>query len=423
MKDEQSGVDLEKAKEEMQRHFYRSAIDYITDTVELSKLTKSINYALQGDGIYAIAKNRIGKFILRIVEREFPGLPKQFNGNKLILDVPKIPSSVYYQIKKFFTDISQSMGEAEAFCQVYYDLVEKRYIVHVPEQVVSKAAVNYDAINNLNNANPERYILVFEIHSHNTMGAFWSGTDDSDEKDTRFFGVLGELDKEVIGEKYRTMVLGTYVDISKDIIFDFSKDNQIDKAAIFNLLNNIQEDKVDAKSVMDIINLRPEPSYPTSWRTNIKQHSRAVTPEYQTTSTPWKANSLGMPAGRNWSGNSSEDWEWGNNPISTKKSYKSRWDEQDDYDNAWGTSVIRAQSNDPEHMAWAAIREGEIQAGFTLHDIEEEFVTAALNTVAATIDEDSVEDMLEFLDDYGHEEVMMQWFATYKKRKAKKAKA
>ena len=42
---------------------------------------------------------------------------------------------------------------------------------------------------------PERYLHVMDVHSHNTMVARFSRTDDRDEQATRLYMVIGRLDR------------------------------------------------------------------------------------------------------------------------------------------------------------------------------------------------------------------------------------
>ena len=261
-------------EEEALRNQFLLAINgYHVGEVEDDKLTKINEYVIQGDGIYLIVKNKIGKFVQRIHSHNFPGLPKQFEAeNKVFLKVPLIPASIYYQIKAWFTDICTEMGDNEAFCQVYLNTHTGKYQVHVPKQKVSKASVNYDAEDTpATESDPDgKYLLVYECHSHNSMGAFWSGTDNADEKNTRFYGVFGQLDKEDYAEKHRYIILGKEVDIKREHIFDFSEEKKISKEEILNLLSNKSEDLVDKAEVLKLLNKKDEADYPESWTEQIE---------------------------------------------------------------------------------------------------------------------------------------------------------
>ena len=73
--------------------------------------------------------------------------------------------------------------------------------------------------------NPQRYIWVLDIHSHNTMGAFFSGTDSADEISTRVFGVMGQISKGTTQRvnftcKWRAGVNGKFVELNAADIWD-----------------------------------------------------------------------------------------------------------------------------------------------------------------------------------------------------------
>src|SRR5690606_38499362 len=120
----------------------------------------------------------------------------------------------------FFREIMKRYRDAEAFVQVYWDLQEGKYICHVPKQRISKGSVNYDATENLDAVNSERYVFVYECHSHNSMGAFWSGTDNADEKELRIYGVFGMLHTEDYKQLHRFFVNEKAVSVGLDLIFD-----------------------------------------------------------------------------------------------------------------------------------------------------------------------------------------------------------
>ena len=99
---------------------------------------------------------------------------------------------------------------------VYWSVVEEKYCVHVPEQRVSKASVE----TTLPDIDEEKFLLVMELHSHNTMEAKFSHTDDCDETATRLYTVIGRLDKIFPDIVTRISVGGKFVEISPTLVFD-----------------------------------------------------------------------------------------------------------------------------------------------------------------------------------------------------------
>jgi hypothetical protein len=54
-------------------------------------------------------------------------------------------------------------------------------------------------------------VPVMELHSHNSMAAFWSGTDDAHERANQFYMVMGKLDS-TLEYKVRFCAGGKFVD-------------------------------------------------------------------------------------------------------------------------------------------------------------------------------------------------------------------
>lgn len=66
----------------------------------------------------------------------------------------------------------------------------------------------------------ERYICYADIHSHNNMDAFFSSKDDSDERSTGLYFVLGKLDQFYPDIKARIFCGDTFVPIDPDTVIE-----------------------------------------------------------------------------------------------------------------------------------------------------------------------------------------------------------
>jgi PRTRC genetic system protein A len=182
--------------------------------------TKKVCYVLQGDGLWERRTNKLGTFTTPLHSFKVPGLSENYKED-WELNVPRIPADILVQIVSFFRKINRTY-DSEVFVQVFYNFKEKTYTAHVPSQVVSGASVNYRNDNDFEN-NPDM-LLVFEVHSHNTMGAFFSGTDDRDEKSDRFYGVVGRLNNYYPEMLIRLSVGGKRISVDVDEIFDLGGD-------------------------------------------------------------------------------------------------------------------------------------------------------------------------------------------------------
>lgn len=147
-----------------------------------------IFYVIAKDGIYL--KKTMGHFdtmtkvnsisILDAVE------------SKATLKVAKIKTRQFAQILSLFRDVYKKY-RAEANVILHYNRKKKRYRIDVPTQGVTGASVNY--VNGEDSY--DNYIRIGTIHSHASMTAFHSGTDQHDEESWDGLHItLGKLNQD-----------------------------------------------------------------------------------------------------------------------------------------------------------------------------------------------------------------------------------
>ena len=174
---------------------------------------KQIVFVPSSDGkIYEVRNNQIGTFI---AEADSVSLFTKVRAG-FIPALPKIPYSILSEIIAFFKTFVTEKSENEAMANIYWSFEEEKYRVHVPKQTVTKASVD----TNLPDIDEEKFLLVMEVHSHNTMGAVFSRTDDKDEIATRLYTVIGRLDKVFPDMTTRISVGGKHLVIDPAIVFD-----------------------------------------------------------------------------------------------------------------------------------------------------------------------------------------------------------
>lgn len=159
-----------------------------TNLEDAAKARKVISIVPSKDGrVYEIRNTEIGLFVTRTqdVEELDPIVPC------FRMRLPKIPMDMLQQVITFFRSYIQKDSVVEAMVNLLWDRQDEKYAIHVPEQVVSKASVKAAP----SGLDDERYLHVADIHSHNTMSAKFSITDNEDEKATRLYIVIGRLDK------------------------------------------------------------------------------------------------------------------------------------------------------------------------------------------------------------------------------------
>jgi PRTRC genetic system protein A len=185
---------------------------FFTDYNEAVKSPKTIALVPARDGkVYEIRKTPIGIFQspARVIG-EFADLAPSFKAR-----LPKIPMFLLYQIISFFRMISDEF-KLEALVHIVYDTATDKYNVKIPKQRLTKISVD-----SVLEEYPENVIHVMDIHSHNTMAARFSETDNQDEKATRLYAVIGRLDKEIPDMALRASNGGKFIKINLSDVFDF----------------------------------------------------------------------------------------------------------------------------------------------------------------------------------------------------------
>jgi PRTRC genetic system protein A len=169
--------------------------------------------------LYEIRKNELGTIVVpaRFLHR-LEEVPTGFQ-----LGLPKISGYLLEQTLTFFRDFCRNGLDHEVMVQLYWNKRRMDYEVYCPKQSVSKVNVYYDE-----REFSEDRIEVLQIHSHNTMPAYFSPTDNRDEKKFLLFGVAGNLDKTPsLG--FRVGLNGFYYDLDVNHIFeDFNPNKHCD---------------------------------------------------------------------------------------------------------------------------------------------------------------------------------------------------
>jgi len=207
---------------------------------------KNISYVLSGDGVWEIRKNSIGVFRNHICPCEIKGLYSNFTEG-FELSVPKIPASFLDFTLSYFRQIYQKCS-SEVFVQFFYEPEADSYSIFVPEQKVGPASVKYERDLEYEKGK----IFVFEIHSHGNMNAFFSSIDNADEKEERFFGVIGKVSSRKPELTLRYCVGGVTRNIEIEELFDIMEPNKkfvapIERIIETRYVEDMEEDENDWK--------------------------------------------------------------------------------------------------------------------------------------------------------------------------------
>ena len=189
---------------------YKGVFNSVDEAIASGKLI-SLFPARDGN-VYEMRNNEMGKFTTRSV------------GNSMLSEaragftpaLPLISFKQLFEIISFFKLMAQD-GNNEALANIYWDKQEKMYITDIPQQTVGIFSVKGEINPAYDN---DRYIHYMDVHSHNTMNAFFSATDDDDEKATRVYAVVGKVLNYFPEIKVRISNGGTFHEIAPSVVFE-----------------------------------------------------------------------------------------------------------------------------------------------------------------------------------------------------------
>ncbi len=136
--------------------------------------------------VYEMRKTQLGTFTVprdNVVE-----LSQVSAGFKPAL--PLVPHALFAQILAFFKFYADQEKPLETLVNLYWDTKMKRFLPVIPRQKVTGVEIETMGEDGLDT---ERYIHYMDLHSHNIMPAFFSATDNADEKAARVYIVVGRL--------------------------------------------------------------------------------------------------------------------------------------------------------------------------------------------------------------------------------------
>lgn len=203
-------------------------------------------YEVYKDGLYVgvhngcmVAKKRLTSYLEDIDVHLLDEGQEGFE-----LAVPKIDYKYWYMIWSFYRDVERDYG-TEAAVLIYWDdkgigkegipenlldeygeglYIEGKLLIYVPRQENTKTSTVYngDALRNWLSNNMSVYM---DTHSHNSMEAFFSGTDDANETRYQLYAVYGRVGYEnTFIVRYRFQ--GTWYSVEISEVIDNFKEKQ-----------------------------------------------------------------------------------------------------------------------------------------------------------------------------------------------------
>lgn len=164
--------------------------------------------------IYEMRKTEMGEFVaLKDKVVDFAEVRAGFSPA-----LPLIPQELMGQIISFFRYLMNKTAEYEALVYIYWDRQEEKFTAFVPKQAATKASVHTAMTGNT--LPEDRYLLYADVHSHNSMPAKFSPVDDKDEKATRLYVVIGNLNRFFPSVTARVSCGGTYMTIDPHLVME-----------------------------------------------------------------------------------------------------------------------------------------------------------------------------------------------------------
>lgn len=160
------------------------------------------DYVLAEQGLIKRVENNIASAdcLLAPVEVPLIGLRLQtYRLQPLRFKLPRIPGRLLQEV----LDDARSNLDLEFMYHYAFDPLLGTWQVSRPEQQQTRTRVGYSY------EDPGKIIL--DLHSHNTMGAFFSLTDDRDEQGGRLYAVMGRLDRPQPELVVRLGMYGTWL--------------------------------------------------------------------------------------------------------------------------------------------------------------------------------------------------------------------
>jgi PRTRC genetic system protein A len=159
------------------------------------------DYILAGNGLFVRAQNRHLRATINIAPAEVRGLlPLE---KSLELPGGRIPRGLY--------DLALSVMAADPWRERYLAITwDGSYRLRMPVQEMEGGGVSYERL-------PDTLV---DIHSHASMGAFFSQTDNEDEQGFGLYMVIGKVDTTSPEVKLRLGVYGYFAPITLPEVFD-----------------------------------------------------------------------------------------------------------------------------------------------------------------------------------------------------------
>ncbi len=183
-----------------------------------------VKYLVAQNGIFRIFTTPVGRFQLPWPESAPEDIePAEAVEAQVTLTVPRIPRRVLDKI----THRLRTVQPQEHLLNVYWHRTANWWMIETPPQKATPTSVEMAVPEGWHpryDPNASDMPRVLQIHSHGTLPAFFSATDDADEIACGLYAVMGHCNTEHPTLRVRAGMAGQFLSLPVDQVFEVTPD-------------------------------------------------------------------------------------------------------------------------------------------------------------------------------------------------------
>jgi PRTRC genetic system protein A len=167
-------------------------------------------YIMAGNGLFIRTQTRFFTAVIPVKHAIVRGLPLLKDRFRLL--VPKLPESLLTAV---FKDARLARRPDGDLNEVLYQFHHDGQTVQLKKPPQQATAVSVTS--STSNSTDEN--ILCDLHSHGNMAAFWSETDDMDERNGRLYAVIGKVDSDKPEMRLRVGIYGYWMSLPVTALF------------------------------------------------------------------------------------------------------------------------------------------------------------------------------------------------------------